>query len=155
MVGAHSSFSNLASTFRAFLYAPRKDKVRRLLSRGKNEKEAEDLVNTIDHERADFIEQYFNAEWPDRAIYHAMLNTAIGKEMVVQMLLSFIKAYDTGATTPQKFLFHTDAVDFASSAFIPASLLISLCSEGLTFNRLSPIRTGIGSSSKMLPRFWR
>jgi cytidylate kinase len=81
-----------------FLYAPREDKVRRLLSRGKNEKEAENLVDTVDRERADFIQKYFNVEWPDRAIYHTMMNTAIGDETVVDMLLSFIRAYETRAT---------------------------------------------------------
>ena len=80
-----------------FLYAPREDKVRRLLSRGKNEKEAENLVDTVDRERADFIQKYFNVEWPDRAIYHTMMNTAIGDETVVDMLLSFVQAYETRA----------------------------------------------------------
>jgi hypothetical protein len=57
-----------AGTLRVLLYAPREDKVRRLLARGKSEKEAEELIDTIDRERADFIQKYFNVEWPDRAI---------------------------------------------------------------------------------------
>ncbi len=52
--------------------------MRRLLARGKSENEAEQLVDTVDRERADFIQKYFRVEWPDRAIYHAMINTAIG-----------------------------------------------------------------------------
>jgi len=39
-----------------------------LLARGKSEGEAEQLVDTVDRERADFIQRYFNVEWPDRAI---------------------------------------------------------------------------------------
>ena len=76
-------------TLRVFLYAPREDKVRRLLARGKSEKEAEQLVDTVDRERADFIQKYFHVEWPDRAIYHTMINTAIGDEAVVRMILDF------------------------------------------------------------------
>jgi len=38
-----------------FLSAPREDKVRRLLDRGNSEKEAEELVDSIHRERADFI----------------------------------------------------------------------------------------------------
>ena len=78
---------------RVFLYAPREDKVRRLLARGKSEKEAEDLVDSVDRERADFIKKYFNVEWPDRAIYHSMINTAIGDEDVVHMILGLKEAF--------------------------------------------------------------
>src|SRR5579863_6609736 len=82
-------------TLRVFLYAPREDKVRRLLARGKSEKEAEQLVDTVDRERSDFIQKYFNVEWPDRAIYHMMLNTEIGDEDVVSMILSLVQIYST------------------------------------------------------------
>jgi len=73
-------------TVRIFLYAPRDQKVRRLLARGKSEKEAEQLVDTVDKERADFILKYFKVEWPNRALYHTMINTAIGDESVVHMI---------------------------------------------------------------------
>jgi cytidylate kinase len=84
--------------FRVFLYAPREDKVRRLFARGKSEKEAEELVDSVDRERADFIQKYFHVEWPDRAIYHAMINTSIGDQAVVDMILDFIKTMDTRVT---------------------------------------------------------
>jgi cytidylate kinase len=81
-------------TLRIFLFAPREEKVRRLLGRGKSEKEAEELVDTVDRERADFIQKYFNVEWPDRAIYQAMINTAIGDDAVAQMILKFMETYE-------------------------------------------------------------
>jgi cytidylate kinase len=84
-------------TLRVFLYAPREDKVRRLLVRGKNHNEAQQLVDTIDRERADFIQKYFHVEWPDRAIYHTMINTAIGDQAVVQMILDLMKVVDARA----------------------------------------------------------
>jgi cytidylate kinase len=87
-----------SDTLRVFLFAPREDKVRRLLGRGKSEKEAEELVDSVDRERADFIEKYFNIEWPDRAIYHMMLNTAIGDNAVVNMILSVLQIYQAKAT---------------------------------------------------------
>jgi len=81
-----------------FLYAPREDKVRRLLARGKSEKEAEELVDAVDRERADFIQKYFNVEWPARAIYHSMMNTTIGEEAVVRMILDLRETYQARAT---------------------------------------------------------
>ena len=80
-------------TLRVFLYAPRENKVRRLLSRGKSEREAQELVDTVDRERASFIEKYFHVEWPDRAVYHLMMNTAVGDETVVHTIADFMKTF--------------------------------------------------------------
>jgi cytidylate kinase len=92
--GSQHFLKGRSDTLRVFLYAPREDKVRRLLARGKSEKDAEELVDTIDRERADFIKKYFNVEWPDRAIYHSMINTTVGDEDVAKMILAFKEAYD-------------------------------------------------------------
>jgi cytidylate kinase len=92
--GSQQFLKDRSDTLRIFLYAPREDKVRRLLDRGKNEKEAEELVDTVDRERADFIHKYFNSEWPDRPIYHSMLNTAIGDECAAHMILSLVQTYE-------------------------------------------------------------
>ena len=92
--GSQQFLKGRSDTLRVFLYAPREDKVQRLLARGKSEKEAEELVDSVDQERADFIKKYFNVEWPDRAIYHSMINTAIGDEAAVHMILAFKEAYE-------------------------------------------------------------
>jgi hypothetical protein len=55
-------------------------------------------VDTVDRERADFIQKYFRVEWPDRAIYHTMINTAVGDEAVVHLILDFMKTVDAKAT---------------------------------------------------------
>jgi len=92
--GSQQFLKTRSDTLRVFLYAPRADKVRRLLARGKSDKEAEQLVDTVDRDRADFIQKYFHVEWPDRSTYHAMINTAIGNEFVTHMILSFANTYD-------------------------------------------------------------
>ena len=81
--GSQLFLKDRQDTLRIFLYAPREDKMQRLIARGKSEREANELVDTIDLERADFIEKYFKVEWPNRSVYHAMVNTAIGDENVV------------------------------------------------------------------------
>jgi cytidylate kinase len=98
--GSQHFLRDRQDTLRVFLYAPREEKVRRLLSRGKNETEAQDLVDTVDRERADFIDKYFGVEWPDRSMYHAMINTAIGDETVVRTIVGFMKTFDS-QLTPQ------------------------------------------------------
>jgi cytidylate kinase len=97
--GAQHFLRNRPDTLSVFLYAPRENKVRRLLARGKSETDAQQLVDTVDRERADFIQKYFRVDWPDRAIYHTMINTAIGDESVVHIILDFMKTLDAKATT--------------------------------------------------------
>jgi cytidylate kinase len=89
--GSQHFLRNDADTLRIFLYAPREIKVRRLMTRGKSQHEAEQLVDSIDAERADFIRKYFGVEWPDRTVYHAMINTTIGDEAVIQTILDLMK----------------------------------------------------------------
>jgi len=96
--GSQQFLKDRKDTLRVFLYAPREKKVQRLLARGKSEKDAQELIDTVDRERAEFIQKYFNVEWPDRAIYHTMINTAIGDEAVVHMILEFMKTYEARAS---------------------------------------------------------
>jgi len=96
--GSQHFLRDRQDTLRVFLYAPKEDKIRRLLARGKGEEEAKQLVDIVDRDRADFIQKYFHVEWPDRAIYHTMINTAIGDEAVAHMILEVMKTLDTKIT---------------------------------------------------------
>jgi hypothetical protein len=49
------------------------------------------LVDTVERERAAFVKKYFHAQWPNRSVYHAMVNTAAGEEVVIQAILSFLQ----------------------------------------------------------------
>ena len=85
--GAPYFLRHRSDTFHIFLYAPRAEKVRRILADGRNGKEAEQLLNTVDRERMAFAKHYFRADWPTRALYHLMINTAIGDDQVVAMII--------------------------------------------------------------------
>jgi len=76
---------------RFFLYAPHDEKVRRLMAEGSTRSQAEGFVDTVDRERAAFIKNYFHVEWPNREVYHAMINTASGDDAVVEAILTFLK----------------------------------------------------------------
>jgi cytidylate kinase len=95
--GSQHFLANNPDTLRVFLYAPSDLKVRRLIARGKSQKEAEELVATVDRERADYIEKYFHVEWPNRAIYHAMMNTAPGDDAVAQGILDLKRIIERSA----------------------------------------------------------
>jgi cytidylate kinase len=85
--------------FHVFLYAPYTVKLRRLLDLGKNEKEAEELLNTIDRDRITFVKRYFDADWPTRCLYHLMINTAVGNENVISTILSTMRSLESAATS--------------------------------------------------------
>jgi cytidylate kinase len=99
--GSQHFLRDREDTLRIFLYAPREEKIRRLLARGKSAQEAEELVDTIDRERSDFISKYFGVEWPSRSIYHTMINTSIGDEAVVQMIVDFMKTFESKSSSQE------------------------------------------------------
>jgi cytidylate kinase len=78
-----------------FIYAPVEDKIRRLRDAGKPELEARKLVAEIDRERASFIRHYFQAEWPNRALYNLMINSHFGDEHVIETILHHVAFLDT------------------------------------------------------------
>ena len=80
--------------FHVFVYASREEKILRIKSIGKTEKEAAQLVSEIDAERASFIRHYFGSEWPCRALYNVMINSKFGDEYVVEMILEHIAALE-------------------------------------------------------------
>jgi cytidylate kinase len=79
-------------TFCVFLYASRDAKFQRVRLRIKNDTEAINLVDTVDEERAEFIQHYFKVQWPSRPLYHAMLNTDAGVEETVNSILYLMDA---------------------------------------------------------------
>ena len=84
-------------TLRFFLYGSKEGKIRRLISEGQEHADAQVLVDTVDRERAASIRNYFHADWPNRSLYHAMVNTDAGDETVIQAILSFLQQNRPGS----------------------------------------------------------
>jgi cytidylate kinase len=86
--GAPYFLRDRRDTLRVFIYAPQHEKIRRITTQGKTQREAEDLVLTVDRERAAFVRKYYGAIWPDRYLYHIMINSEVGDDAVRKMILS-------------------------------------------------------------------
>jgi len=95
--GAPYFLRERSDTFRVFLYAPRDEKLRRIVAGGISAKEAEELVDTVDRERMAFIKHYFNADWPTRSLYQLMLNTVVGDEQVITTILNTMQQLQDGS----------------------------------------------------------
>ena len=95
VVGRGSAYylQDRPDAFHVFVYAPFDDKVRRLKARGKSEREAIQLAESVDRDRAAFIKQYFKVEWPDRHWFHMMVNSAIGEDAAVETILNTMELY--------------------------------------------------------------
>jgi cytidylate kinase len=94
--GAPYVLRHRPDVFHVFLYAPRAEKLGRVQRQGKTLKEAEDLVDTVDRDRITFIAHYFRADWPTRALYHLMINTAIGDDQVIGVILDTMRKLENG-----------------------------------------------------------
>ena len=79
---------NRPDVYHVFVFAPVQEKIRRVRSLGKSEAEARELVDTIDHERAQFIKRHFGADWPCRQLYDLMINSDRGDEYVIETILN-------------------------------------------------------------------
>ena len=90
--GAPYFLRQRADVFSVFLYASRDLKYRRVLKRVGNEKQAVYLVDSMDDERRKFVKHYFGQEWPNRQLFHAMLNTGAGDDITVETILSLLNA---------------------------------------------------------------
>ena len=95
LVGRGSAYylRDLPGAFHVFIYAPFEEKVRRLQKQGKSEEEAIQLASTVDQDRADFIKQHFEIEWPARHFFHLMINSTMGDSVVVQTVLDGLSAF--------------------------------------------------------------
>lgn len=95
IVGRGSAYylGSRPDSFHVFVYAPFEARVRRLRASGKTEKEATELVETVDRDRADFIKRYFNVDWPGRYGFHLMVNSGLGDDVAVEIVLDAIARY--------------------------------------------------------------
>lgn len=80
--------------FSVFMYAPYQEKMRRITAQGKTREEAEELIERVDRERAAFVKKFFDRIWPQRDLYHMMINTKIGDEAVMDLILHQIELLD-------------------------------------------------------------
>ena len=106
-------------TFRVFIFGSRDQKVRRLTGVKMQQKEAEEMVDTIDRERALFIRKYYNAEWPCRTLYHMMLNSDMGIDFVTDTIVNAMDRIENARSlaaqhTVTKEVAHSESVQGVS-----------------------------------------
>jgi cytidylate kinase len=98
--GAPYLLRERGDAFHVFLYAPYAEKLRRLREEGSRiPGDPEELLNTVDRDRIVFVKHYFHADWPTRSLYHLMVNTAVGNEIVLATILDTMRRMEKHPTT--------------------------------------------------------
>src|SRR4029077_6521689 len=88
--------------FHVFIYAPFEEKVRRLQLDGKTQEEAIQLGESVDRDRAAFIEEYFDVVWPARHFFDLMINSTLGEEVTAQVIVESLRVVQDSKTGPLK-----------------------------------------------------
>jgi len=92
--GANYFLRHREDAFHVFLYAPYEEKKRRIIAQGESEREARQLLESVDAERAAFIKKYYGKLWPDRSLYNMMINTKVGDKAVIASILDTVRTLD-------------------------------------------------------------
>jgi cytidylate kinase len=105
--GANWFLRDRDDAFHTFLYAPYDEKMRRMLDQGETERDASQLLESVDRDRAAFIRKYYGKVWPERSLYNLMMNTIVGDEVVVESVLNMVQLVNTHPSrTAQAVLKH-------------------------------------------------
>ena len=85
--GAPYHLAGRDDTYHVYLYAPREFKIKRVRQYCTSQEHAEQVIDTADSDRAAFIRQHFHIDWPERHVYHLMVNTCVGEDVAVDTIL--------------------------------------------------------------------
>lgn len=97
--GAPYFLRNRTDTLTVFLYASRERRFRQVLERTADEREAIRLVDSMDDDRRKFVKHYFGYDWPNRELFHAMLNTAVGDGVTVDAIHRLLEAVNANESS--------------------------------------------------------
>jgi cytidylate kinase len=98
IVGRGSAFylASRNDAFHIFVYAPFQERVRRLRASGESEEKARELAESVDRDRAEFIQKYFQVEWPGRHHFHLMVNSGMGDDVATDIILDAVAKWEKG-----------------------------------------------------------
>ena len=85
------------NAFHVFIYAPFEERVARLQQEGKSQDEAIELAESVDGDRRAFIKEHFGVEFPTRHFFHLMINSKMGEDVAVQIILGALKTKSEGS----------------------------------------------------------
>jgi cytidylate kinase len=85
--GAQCVLQGRKDAFHVFIYAPWAEKVARVRQRLPGKTDIEELIRAMDRQRADHIRTYFGCNWKDPHLYHLMISSGLGEDLVESTII--------------------------------------------------------------------
>lgn len=88
--GSQCLLQKRADTFHVFVYAPRTQRLARVLRRDSrlSESEAEKKLEAEDAIRAAYVRDQYGEDWQNRHLYHLMISSCLGENEATSIILS-------------------------------------------------------------------
>ncbi|MGD0694687.1 MAG: cytidylate kinase-like family protein [Terriglobia bacterium] len=80
--GAQCVLQARRDAFHVFIYAPWAERVARIQRRVPGKTNIEELIRSMDRQRADYIRTYFGCDWMDPHLYNLMVCSGLGEDVV-------------------------------------------------------------------------
>jgi len=85
--GAQCVLQDHKDAFHVFIYAPWAERVARIQRRVPGKTDIEELIRSMDRQRADYIRTYFGCNWMDPHLYHLMICSGLGEDQVQSTII--------------------------------------------------------------------
>ncbi len=88
--GSQCILQQREDAFHVFVYAPRRERLVRLLSRDARLSKAEGEKKLVaeDETRAAYVRDHYGEDWQNRHLYHLMISSSLGEKEAVSIILS-------------------------------------------------------------------
>ena len=85
--GAQCVLQGRKDVFHVFIYAPWAERVARIQQRLPDKTDIQGLIRTTDRQRADYIRTYFGCNWMNPHLYHLMICSKLGEDVVESTII--------------------------------------------------------------------
>jgi cytidylate kinase len=88
--GAQCILQNRPDAFHAFIYAPWRERIARIRPQVPPETDVEELIRSIDRQRAEYIRLHYGCDWSNPHLYHMLIGSEIGEDKVASIIVEAI-----------------------------------------------------------------
>jgi hypothetical protein len=85
--GAQCVLQGRKDAFHVFIHAPWAERVARIRQRLPGQMDVEELIRSTDRQRAEYIRTYFGCNWMDPHLYHLMICSGLGEDVVESQII--------------------------------------------------------------------
>jgi cytidylate kinase len=85
--GAQCVLRDRKGVFHVFVHAPWPERVARIRQRLPGKTDIEELIRSTDRQRADYIRTYYGCNWMDPHLYHLMICSGLGEDLVESTII--------------------------------------------------------------------